>query len=108
MDLRKIKQSAIDLERIATRYALTDQQVKLLLGALNPLIQSAKAESITKLTDNVPGEYWLQKGSLAQYSDLEAAYYNFKIAITIGDTQQYRDFMVWAENQKKQMFPDKN
>lgn len=105
MDRKNVKRLAEEFESVAKKYE-SDCRVHDLHSALEDLLSRAKAGSIVKYVDHVPGEYFFQEGDLSKYADLEAAYSKLKMAL-ITEDKQYDELRAWAEKRKRDIFDKK-
>ena len=93
MDVERIKQLAINFETIAKGYSVIDEEARLLLVGMQDYVRLAKSGLISESIGFMPGERLFSEGGLAKYYDLELAYSKFVNAITIGDTEDYKELM---------------
>lgn len=84
--------SAEKLEKLLLKYSITDVEVRGLSDALSRLISDARTGKILVPMEwrDIPGRYNFTEGGLGKYSDLEAAYSEFKIEITGGESPVLR------------------
>ena len=101
MNKSKIKVLAEKFESVAHKYD-DDINVKNLIDSLGDIITSAKSEKIDSYYDFFPGEYYFQEKNCSDYPELEAAYSNLKLNLTIKDSE-YNDIKYWAEDRKNKL-----
>lgn len=92
MNKTMLEKSAEKLERLLHQYAIGDAEVGVLLDALAKIISDARAGKIsTPLAwREIPGAIWFSEGHLRKYGDLEAAFAEFRIEVTGGESPVLR------------------
>lgn len=93
-----LAKSAEKLEQILRHYLTFDREVLRLFDALSRLISDARTGRILGPMEwrDIPGGYDFTEGGLGKYSDLEAAYAEFKIEITGGESPVLRSLRLNA------------
>lgn len=88
MDPIELKKTALSLEHQLNVNSKIDPEAIALYVDLKPLLDKAKAGSISELIEvgAIPGRYRFAERNLQQYGDLEEAYAKFSIEITGGET----------------------
>lgn len=92
MDQALLVASAEKLEKLLLRFSAADARVRNLHDVLTGLIDDVRNGRIVTPLEwrDVPGAYGFVEGQLRQYGDLEAAYAQFRIEITGGESPVLR------------------
>lgn len=92
MDQELLTKSAEKLDQLLLRYSQVDIEAKEMLRELSQLIHDARFGKIAGPLDwrTIPGSYYFTEGHLRKYNDLEAAYAEFKIEISGGESPVLR------------------
>lgn len=91
--MSSLKELAINLESVAKKYSLQDEEAKKLLESLEGMIYRAKNGMKIGTEERVPGFHWFSEGGLSQYRDLEKAYSQFSIFVAAGTNEQYEKML---------------
>ena len=88
MNLKKLKETALALQKTLEKYEKIDSDAKKLSESLNPIIDSAIHEKILSPIERreIPGSYFFNEKNLQQYKDLSRAYAHFSIEATGGES----------------------
>ena len=97
IDVEKLRRQALQLEKIARRYASSDEVAGELYDALEDIIDRAKSGQITSTGETVPCGHSFLEGDFRKFPDLEAAYARFALNLEFGESEQYRKFVKRSE-----------
>ena len=103
MDQTLLTNSANDLDRILRKYAEFDDEAKVTLRLLSPLIEDIRSGKIIVPLDmqKIPGTRNYLEGGLQQHRDFNDAYGKFILAVTGGETPVRRDIREKFEERRK-------
>lgn len=89
MNQEKIKQSALVLQDLLSKYAAVNPEASALKRSLDRYLDAAVTGQITTALQwgDLPGAYLFMEGSLGNYRDLEHAFAVFRTEVT--DTAEF-------------------
>lgn len=100
MNIQKTQSAAIELEEVFSEISNPAQPIQDLHHSLLPYIESAKNQLIQKplKEGEIPGDFQLQEGMLADYPDYEKQYVKFKVALRGGYTPEELELLDLMKN----------
>jgi hypothetical protein len=100
MDINKLEQCAIELEKTLDIYSNRDEEAAALQADLKPLFELIREKKITTPMEwgEIPGRYRLTESGLQQYPEIENSFAAFSIELN-GGASPVLDYII--EEQRK-------